>query len=590
MPPDAAGTDDNNDNGTSGAGGPTVGVACWYVADVTHLPTTGSSGNPRGLVQIKRVKRAYAALQQRTERALDNSRVVRDALERGELLSMNCDELKPKDELLDALGGKSFRSEDECSIAVKSEVERKVKDTVAQFRQEQASEREFAARVCRSVREGLRRAAEREERQEVKEKEKEERTNIKRRRTWVEQKVTDMRKEADRLAEQAGGATGASGAIPSPTPSSTPTRVAADELVYKVIVYLPRSPAFVSEEFLVLGSTPLTALRDQIYCVMDVNVANVDARASADTARECRVSDDRAFFAVMGPTASAGTDKKSIVKFFEDRRGGGGLGNSRHAGHARGTGNAGANSAAPAPGATQGTTPGTMPGTMPGMTPGPTPTPASRPRRATIKTAKMALLANETAEEAAKAAEAANTTKMPIVALPQVPKKATVDLSAPIVEHLRSQGQQCTVASMDNVCFADLGDVSCDKEDLPMLYCHQSCCEHIVKVVDVRFFNPMTDAPWKQQYPYRVYAPGVVMEHRRVCDLCSIESANSVTFNDKNTVFSPYYWCDECFGKIHVDEHGKLLYDDFEMYPYEHGYVNLVGAQGQKPLFWGGED
>ena len=131
---------------------------------------------------------------------------------------------------------------------------------------------------------------------------------------------------------------------------------------------------------------------------------------------------------------------------------------------------------------------GTMPGTMPGMTPGPTPTPtpASRPRRATIKTAKMALLANETAEEAAKAAEAANTTKMPIVALPQVPKNATVDLSAPIVEHLRSQGQQCTVASMDNVCFADLGDVSCDKEDLPMLYCHQSCCEHIVKVVDVR--------------------------------------------------------------------------------------------------------
>ena len=97
MPPDAAGTDDNNDNGTSAAGGPTVGVACWYVADVTHLPTTGSSGNPRGLVQIKRVKRAYAALQQRTERALDNSRVVRDALERGELLSMNCDELKPKD-------------------------------------------------------------------------------------------------------------------------------------------------------------------------------------------------------------------------------------------------------------------------------------------------------------------------------------------------------------------------------------------------------------------------------------------------------------------------------------------------------------
>lgn len=561
----------------------------WYVADGTHAPNTLTG--PKIRIKPKRLQRAYASLRQRTEDALHASVAVREALENGELLSLNCDELKPKDEML-AIGSKSFRSEDECSIAAKGKVERKVKNTVAQFRHEQMRERELAARVCRSVRKAAARDGkeredggeqgegdgdERIERNEggdgdegkdggsnlgnSDERENITRTNAKRRRTWVEHFVMESRKEAESLAEQAGM-----------------SRVPADELVYKVLVYLPRSPAFVSEEYLVLGSTPLTALRDMIYCVMDVNAENLDALKREMGDQECRVADGRAFF-VKTSTSGTGGDKTTAMKFFEDRR-------EYRGGRADRTKHGRKDSALLQQQQQTNDAPAERSNVeLVTVT-------AGRSRRATTKTSKMALFVQETAGEATGGTKQTKPTRLTKSTKPTetsnkiVPAKTDKkDLSAPLVEHLRNQGHDCAVMGMENVCFTDLGDVTCDREDRPMMYCHQSCCEHIVKIVDVRIFNPIADPQWVNQYPYRIYCPGGVVEHRRMCELCANQDASRITFYDKHTPHSPYYWCDGCFESLHVDEHGKLLYDDFEVYPYEHGYINL-GVGGSQVMGW----
>ena len=53
-------------------------------------------------------------------------------------------------------------------------------------------------------------------------------------------------------------------------------RVSENEVVLHVAIHLSQTPAFVSEEFLVLGSMALSDLRDVIYCVLDKNMRNVE--------------------------------------------------------------------------------------------------------------------------------------------------------------------------------------------------------------------------------------------------------------------------------------------------------------------------
>jgi len=58
-------------------------------------------------------------------------------------------------------------------------------------------------------------------------------------------------------------------------------KVSEDELVLHVAIHLSQTPAFVSEEFLVLGSMTLKELRDVIYCILDKNMKNVEKEFNA---------------------------------------------------------------------------------------------------------------------------------------------------------------------------------------------------------------------------------------------------------------------------------------------------------------------
>ena len=256
--------------------------------------------------------------------------------------------------------------------------------------------------------------------------------------------------------------------------------VSEDEVVIRLTVHLSQSPSYVSEEWLVLGSTPLCDLRDAIYCLMDENVQSVDKyynnmREQQGSDRK-NIYDHGAYFYVEGT-------------FFEDRR--------------------------------------------------------------------------------------------------HNPKE---DLSRPIVEYLKNkssaimnplpgidrdaEGNCVKSLSMSDSCFNDLTIRL--GPSAPGLFCHQRCCEHLIVFKDVRLHNPLSDPNFLDQYPFKICSPGVSLEHRRQCEVCETSTANKITYEDVRTPHSPFYWCEQCFDKMHYSSEGNLLYSDFKVFPYKHGYQSTL--------------
>lgn len=93
--------------------------------------------------------------------------------------------------------------------------------------------------------------------------------------------------------------------------NSTRERVDDGEIVIRLSIHLSQTPSYVSEEWLVLGSTSLCSLRDSIYCVMDENVKNVETEYNNMRLQQGqepeKIYDASAYFYVEGT-------------FFEDRR------------------------------------------------------------------------------------------------------------------------------------------------------------------------------------------------------------------------------------------------------------------------------
>jgi snRNA-activating protein complex subunit 3 len=41
-----------------------------------------------------------------------------------------------------------------------------------------------------------------------------------------------------------------------------------------------------------------------------------------------------------------------------------------------------------------------------------------------------------------------------------------------------------------------------------------------------------------------------------------------VTINDKLAPENPCFFCENCYGPLHYDDQGNVLYDDFYVFPY----------------------
>lgn len=83
-----------------------------------------------------------------------------------------------------------------------------------------------------------------------------------------------------------------------------------------------------------------------------------------------------------------------------------------------------------------------------------------------------------------------------------------------------------------------------------------------------RMIHP-TDSQSTKDYPRLVYRH---RGQRKKCYVCNMFAPLWVTLNDSLAPFSPCFFCDDCFRKLHYSSEGKKI-GEFEAYPIYPGVI-----------------
>jgi len=119
-----------------------------------------------------------------------------------------------------------------------------------------------------------------------------------------------------------------------------------------------------------------------------------------------------------------------------------------------------------------------------------------------------------------------------------------------------------TSKSMADTLFRDLSI----RMGAQYLYVHQGNCQHIITFSNLRLVSDQ-DNQDKTVYPIHIFQSKI---KRKKCRICDINPAKFITYGDKLADENPYFYCDKCYRPFHYSYEGKLLYQDFEVYPYYH--------------------
>ncbi|KAF9303253.1 small nuclear RNA activating complex, polypeptide 3 [Mortierella antarctica] len=103
--------------------------------------------------------------------------------------------------------------------------------------------------------------------------------------------------------------------------------------------------------------------------------------------------------------------------------------------------------------------------------------------------------------------------------------------------------------------------------DHPYLFVHQGSCEHIFMVKSMRLLNKERDDMNRANYPRLMFKS---KPSTHMCKMCLVNRAQFVTLDDRLAGESPCYFCQQCYYAFHYDIKGNLLYDDFRVFPYVH--------------------
>jgi hypothetical protein len=98
------------------------------------------------------------------------------------------------------------------------------------------------------------------------------------------------------------------------------------------------------------------------------------------------------------------------------------------------------------------------------------------------------------------------------------------------------------------------------------LYQHQGNCQHTFLITQVRMAHS-GDEQNKLAYPLK---PFQAKTRRRKCRVCDLYPAAYVTYGDKLANENPFFFCEECYRPLHYSFQGNLLYNDFQVYSYDH--------------------
>ncbi|KAG0299642.1 small nuclear RNA activating complex, polypeptide 3 [Dissophora globulifera] len=96
----------------------------------------------------------------------------------------------------------------------------------------------------------------------------------------------------------------------------------------------------------------------------------------------------------------------------------------------------------------------------------------------------------------------------------------------------------------------------------PYLLVHQGNCEHIMMFRDL---SHQHDELNRLSYPKATFKAKV---NRHKCSMCHINSAFCVTLDDRLAGKTPAYFCERCYDLFHYDSSGNILYDDFKVFEY----------------------
>ncbi|KAF9966611.1 small nuclear RNA activating complex, polypeptide 3 [Mortierella alpina] len=101
----------------------------------------------------------------------------------------------------------------------------------------------------------------------------------------------------------------------------------------------------------------------------------------------------------------------------------------------------------------------------------------------------------------------------------------------------------------------------------PYLLVHQGNCEHLLIFRDLRLFSHRYDDLNRLSYPKPVFKSKQI---RHCCRMCNTNPAFYITIDDRLAGETPSYFCEECYDVFHYDVDGNILYDDFKVFLYAH--------------------
>ena len=113
----------------------------------------------------------------------------------------------------------------------------------------------------------------------------------------------------------------------------------------------------------------------------------------------------------------------------------------------------------------------------------------------------------------------------------------------------------------------------------PYSFVHCGRCDHFIIIERIRrehLFDQVRTGAHLSSSPKEVDSTVLVRElfrlrrRRRRCRICDISRAAFITVNDRLAPENPCSFCETCYTALHYDGSGRLLYNDYRVYPYYH--------------------
>ncbi|KAF9983375.1 small nuclear RNA activating complex, polypeptide 3 [Mortierella antarctica] len=306
------------------------------------------------------------------------------------------------------------------------------------------------------------------------------------------------------------------------------------EIIVSVALYSSLNPTKRTQEFLFLGSQPLTALRDAFHCISDFVNQGAEEQQDSPIKNKSDKKISNSFIFIEGvfytdtPLSRAKIDKRNELwdkerKQLQQHE----LGSSKERSKGKGVA-----------------------------------------RRA------------EAAEELDDAdfREQRNQTGYQDVPLEQIKLKdehlyaaASQDYGQVIIDWVASNPQRQLDPDFANLRKKHMHDTLIQDLSIrinhPYLLVHQGNCEHLLMFRDLRLFSHRYDDQNLLSYPKAIFKS---KQTRHRCRMCNTNPAFYITIDDRLAGETPSYFCEECYDVFHYDEDGNILYDDFKVFLYAH--------------------